>query len=157
MCGIFGYIGEKQAAPILFNGLRRLEYRGYDSAGIAVLDNESIHVVKAKGKLSELEPLIPSLPDSAVIGIGHTRWATHGAPTVENAHPHVSEDGNIAIIHNGIIENHRALRAGLMEEGVTFSSETDSEIFAHLISRARKDGLSPLNSVKRATNQTRGT
>ncbi len=157
MCGIFGYIGEKQAAPILFNGLRRLEYRGYDSAGIAVLDNESIHVVKAKGKLSELEPLIPSLPDSAVIGIGHTRWATHGAPTVENAHPHVSEDGNIAVIHNGIIENHRTLREGLMAEGVTFSSETDSEIFAHLISRARKDGLSPLNSVKRATKQTRGT
>ena len=157
MCGIFGYIGIKQAAPILINGLRRLEYRGYDSAGIAVLDEESIDVVKASGKLSELEPLIPSLPSSAMIGIGHTRWATHGGPTVENAHPHLSEDGKIAIIHNGIIENHRALRARLVADGVKFISETDSEIFAHLISRARAEGLSPLNSVKRATKQTRGT
>ncbi|MDP7312658.1 MAG: glutamine--fructose-6-phosphate transaminase (isomerizing) [Candidatus Thalassarchaeaceae archaeon] len=155
MCGIFGYIGEKQATNLLLSGLRKLEYRGYDSAGIAIL-NSKITTSKCVGRVAKLEEIIPA-EMTGTCGIAHTRWATHGGVTDENAHPHMSEDGSVAIIHNGIIENNRALRNWLTAEGVLLRSDTDSEVLAHLIYRAREDGLSPLNSVKRALKQTRGT
>jgi len=155
MCGIFGYLGGRAASPLLLEGLRRLEYRGYDSAGIAIL-NSKITVNKCIGRVADLESIVPAeLPGS--IGIGHTRWATHGGVTDANAHPHMSEDGKIAIIHNGIIENSRALRRWLTAEGILFKSETDSEVLAHLIHRAVGDGLSPVDAVRRALRHTRGT
>ena len=155
MCGIFGYIGNQQATNLLINGLRRLEYRGYDSSGIAILNSKISHS-KCVGRVANLEEILPKNMDGNC-GIAHTRWATHGGVTTENAHPHLSEDGTVAIIHNGIIENSRALRNWLIAEGVTLRSETDSEVLAHLIHRARSDGLSPLDSVRRALKQTRGT
>ena len=136
MCGIVGYVGAKQALEIVVEGLRRLEYRGYDSAGVAVVSHDELHTRKRAGKLANLEALLGEdpLPDSTT-GIGHTRWATHGAPNDLNAHPHVSEDSRVAIIHNGIIENFAELRAELTEAGVLLTSETDSEVVAHLLSR----------------------
>ena len=136
MCGIVGYVGAKQALEVVVEGLRRLEYRGYDSAGVAVVSRDELHTRKRAGKLANLEALLGEdpLPDSTT-GIGHTRWATHGAPNDLNAHPHVSEDTRIAIIHNGIIENFAELRAELTEAGVHLASETDSEVVAHLLSR----------------------
>lgn len=131
MCGIVGYIGNEQALPMLIGGLKRLEYRGYDSAGIAILSNGEIIVKKAEGRLSNL---VDSLPDiKGNIGIGHTRWATHGAPEVRNAHPHVSKSGRFAIVHNGIIENYKELKNFLSLRNFDFISDTDSEIIAHLI------------------------
>ena len=137
MCGIVGYVGEKQALEVVVAGLRRLEYRGYDSAGVAVISEGRLEVRKKAGKLANLETLIGQdpLPQSTT-GIGHTRWATHGGPTDHNAHPHVSEDGRVAVIHNGIIENFAALRAELTDDGVHLSSETDTEVVAHLLARA---------------------
>ncbi len=137
MCGIVGYVGEKQALEVVVAGLRRLEYRGYDSAGVAVISDGRLEVRKKAGKLANLETLIGQdpLPQSTT-GIGHTRWATHGGPTDHNAHPHVSEDGRVAVIHNGIIENFAALRAELTDDGVHLSSETDTEVVAHLLARA---------------------
>jgi glucosamine--fructose-6-phosphate aminotransferase (isomerizing) len=137
MCGIVGYVGEKQALEVVVAGLRRLEYRGYDSAGVAVISDGRLEVRKKAGKLANLETLIGQdpLPQSTT-GIGHTRWATHGGPTDHNAHPHVSEDGRVAVIHNGIIENFAALRTELTEAGVHLSSETDTEVVAHLLARA---------------------
>ena len=120
MCGIVGYIGQSEALPILVGGLKKLEYRGYDSSGIAVIENGSIHVVKASGKISALEDKLKKEAVTGKTGIAHTRWATHGAPTVENAHPHVSFDGKISIVHNGIIENYASLKAKLISEGVKF-------------------------------------
>ncbi|MBT4060315.1 MAG: glutamine--fructose-6-phosphate transaminase (isomerizing) [Euryarchaeota archaeon] len=155
MCGIFGYIGDKQATNLLLDGLRRLEYRGYDSAGIAIL-NSNISSSKCIGRVANLESIVTS-ELNGTCGIAHTRWATHGGVTDANAHPHLSEDGTVAIIHNGIIENSRALRNWLTSEGVLLRSDTDSEVLAHLIHRARKDGLSPLDSVRRALRHTRGT
>ena len=136
MCGIVGYVGQKQALEIVVAGLRRLEYRGYDSAGVAVLADGALDTRKKAGKLVNLETLLGQdpLPDSTT-GIGHTRWATHGGPTDRNAHPHVSEDGTVAIIHNGIIENFTELREELTNAGVTLSSDTDSEVVAHLLAR----------------------
>ena len=136
MCGIVGYVGQKQALEIVVAGLRRLEYRGYDSAGVAVLAGGALDTRKKAGKLVNLETLLGEnpLPDSTT-GIGHTRWATHGGPTDRNAHPHVSEDGTVAIIHNGIIENFTELREELTNAGVTLSSDTDSEVVAHLLAR----------------------
>ena len=134
MCGIVGYVGEKQALSIVVEGLRRLEYRGYDSAGVAVVSEGVLDVRKKAGKLANLETLLGSDPLSgSTIGIGHTRWATHGGPTDANAHPHVSEDGKVAVIHNGIIENFAELRAELAGAGVRLSSETDTEVVAHLL------------------------
>jgi glucosamine--fructose-6-phosphate aminotransferase (isomerizing) len=135
MCGIVGYVGQKQALEIVVAGLRRLEYRGYDSAGVAVISAGALSVRKKAGKLANLESLLGSdpLPDSTT-GIGHTRWATHGGPTDANAHPHVSEDGRVAVIHNGIIENFAELREELTTAGVRLSSETDTEVVAHLLS-----------------------
>lgn len=133
MCGIIAYTGSQEAAPILLNGLHRLEYRGYDSAGMALLHRKRIRCWKAAGKISMLKQTLPETTPG-LCGIGHTRWATHGAPTDENAHPHTDSDMRIAIAHNGIIENAEALRAQLTAKGVTFTSETDSEVLAHLLS-----------------------
>jgi glucosamine--fructose-6-phosphate aminotransferase (isomerizing) len=137
MCGIVGYVGQKQALDIVVTGLRRMEYRGYDSAGVAVLVDDRLEVRKKAGKLANLESLLglDPIPDSTT-GIGHTRWATHGGPTDRNAHPHVSADGRIAIIHNGIIENFAELREELRSLGITMTSETDSEVVAHLVAHA---------------------
>ena len=134
MCGIVGYAGEVQAAPVLLSGLEKLEYRGYDSAGLAVYDGKTVHVAKAKGRLQVLREmtqdgaLVPG-----VIGIGHTRWATHGAPSDVNSHPQVSDSGKFVVVHNGIIENYLQLKEKLMKKGVTFVSETDTEVVAQLL------------------------
>ncbi len=132
MCGIVGYIGDKNVYPILINGLKRLEYRGYDSAGISIL-NHGIKVYKKRGKVSELEDFISDKDVAGTIGIGHTRWATHGEPSDINAHPHTSRDGHFVIIHNGIIENYAVLKGKLIDRGYTFASETDTEVLANLI------------------------
>jgi len=134
VCGIMGYVGPQQAGPILVDGLRRLEYRGYDSAGIAVA-NGSISVRKAQGKIANLETLLEAEPTTGSIGIGHTRWATHGAPTDANAHPHTDPSGEFVVVHNGIIENFQSLREELSADGAEFKSDTDSEILAHLVAR----------------------
>ncbi len=134
MCGIVGYIGEEQAAPILLDGLSKLEYRGYDSAGLAVFDGEAIHMTKSTGRLKVLEDLTHGgarLPGTA--GIGHTRWATHGEPSDENAHPHINKDGSIAVVHNGIIENYIKLKKKLEHRGYEFRSQTDTEVIAHML------------------------
>ena len=134
MCGIIGYIGAKQAAPILLDGLRRLEYRGYDSAGMAILDAAGLLVRKKKGKIDEgLAPLLQQQPLSGQTGIGHTRWATHGPPSDENSHPHLDQSGKIAVVHNGVIENYDRLKQRLLKAGHTFRSDTDTEVLAHLI------------------------
>ena len=134
MCGIVGFTGARRAAPILLDGLKKLEYRGYDSAGIAVMDRQAISVVKVRGRISSLcEKTQDGLAVSGQTGIGHTRWATHGAPTEENAHPHLSNDGRFAVVHNGIIENYVELREELLQDGYRFESETDTEVIVHLI------------------------
>ncbi len=133
MCGIVGYVGPRQAAPILVDGLRRMEYRGYDSAGVAVINGTGLKVRKAAGKLSVLASQLEQDTPTGTIGIGHTRWATHGAPTTPNAHPHLDQQGRIAVIHNGIIENAATIKKALTKLGHTFSSETDTEVLAHLI------------------------
>lgn len=134
MCGIVGYIGNQQAYPILIKGLQRLEYRGYDSAGLALIseDNE-LHVYKTKGKVSDLESFVQSKNISGTIGIAHTRWATHGEPNDVNAHPHYSQSENLALIHNGIIENYAVLKEDLMKRGYAFKSSTDTEVLVQLI------------------------
>ena len=155
MCGIVGYIGGEQATPILLDGLRRLEYRGYDSAGVAVWDAGESRVVRCRGKLAALESLLQTSPAPGSVGIGHTRWATHGRPSDENAHPHKA--GGISVVHNGIIENHLALRASLEESGSIFTSETDTEIFAHLIHREVSGGAPTLTeAVRRAVDKVQG-
>jgi len=133
MCGIIGYIGPKQATPLLIEGLRRMEYRGYDSAGVALYDGEAIEVRRAAGKIARLEAAIAADPIDGMVGIGHTRWATHGPPTERNAHPHLSDDGSVAVVHNGIIENASVLRAALQDLGYVFRSDTDTEVIAHLV------------------------
>lgn len=135
MCGIVGYCGHRQAERVIIDGLRRLEYRGYDSAGLAVVADGNLYRAKKSGRLTHLEEELAVHPLSeSTQGIGHTRWATHGAPTDENAHPHMSFDGRVAVVHNGIIENFAALRAELESEGITFfSSETDTETAAHML------------------------
>jgi glucosamine--fructose-6-phosphate aminotransferase (isomerizing) len=132
MCGIFGYIGEKNAVNIIFNGLKKLEYRGYDSAGIAVVVDKELHIIKSVGKLCNLGLKLEENPVSANIGIGHTRWATHGRPSKENAHPHTDTTKAIVIVHNGIIENYVELKDELQKDGQEFKSETDTEVVAHL-------------------------
>lgn len=131
MCGIVGYIGPRKAAPILMNGLKKLEYRGYDSAGIAVLADDKIEMIKAKGRLKVLSDMTDGGDAVAGnVGIGHTRWATHGAPSDTNSHPHLSRNGKIAVVHNGIIENYKQLKASLIKKGYTFLSDTDTEVTA---------------------------
>ena len=135
MCGIVGYIGPKNATPIIMNGLKKLEYRGYDSAGIAVLENGSIEVRRDAGKLERLSQLVQDSPIKGKIGIGHTRWATHGEPNTRNAHPHLGMTGDVVVVHNGIVENFTSLREELISEGAVFQSETDSEVIVFLIER----------------------
>ncbi|MBQ3917774.1 MAG: glutamine--fructose-6-phosphate aminotransferase, partial [Bacteroidales bacterium] len=133
MCGIVGYVGGRQACPIILKGLHRLEYRGYDSAGVATIgDDGKIDIFKCKGKVSDLENFLEGKDSAGTIGIGHTRWATHGEPNDVNAHPHYSQSGNIALIHNGIIENYRVLKEALQKNGFTFRSSTDSEVVVNL-------------------------
>jgi glucosamine--fructose-6-phosphate aminotransferase (isomerizing) len=141
MCGIVGYIGPRQAAGLLIEGLRRLEYRGYDSSGIAVLNGYGLKIAKAAGKLSQLEQQLDGTMPEGTIGIGHTRWATHGAPTTPNAHPHTDQTGRIAVIHNGIIENAGVIRKALEQRGHTFTSETDTEVLAHLVGELYQGNL----------------
>ncbi|MFZ5469682.1 MAG: glutamine--fructose-6-phosphate transaminase (isomerizing) [Myxococcota bacterium] len=155
MCGIVGYVGDKQSAPILVSGLKKLEYRGYDSAGVAVVGKGALNVVRASGKLRNLENRVVAEPPFGTIGIGHTRWATHGRPSDENAHPH--SYAGVAVVHNGIIENHLALKEGLKGKGHAFSSETDSEVFAHLIADELASGAPLEDAVRRAVSQVRGT
>ena len=157
MCGIVGYVGEKVALDVVVEGLRRLEYRGYDSAGVAVVAGETLHVAKMAGKLGNLEKLLgeEQLPPSG-IGIGHTRWATHGAPTDVNAHPHTSSDGRIALVHNGIIENYVALRDELAAAGITCESETDTEIVAQLIGQQVSAGLPLAEAMRIVCGRLRG-
>jgi len=133
MCGIVGYIGEQNATPIILNGLKRLEYRGYDSAGLAVLENGHIEVRRDAGKLEKLSALVQANPVSGKLGIGHTRWATHGEPSARNAHPHMGQTGEVVVVHNGIVENYLELREELTAEGVPFTSDTDTECIVHLI------------------------
>jgi len=135
MCGIVGYIGKKNAVPILLDGLRRLEYRGYDSAGVAVLNDSGIEIRKRVGRIASLAELLQQSPTSGNVGISHTRWATHGGVSDDNAHPHFDESGKLALVHNGVIENYATLRAQLIEEGHTFHSQTDTEVLVHLIGK----------------------
>ncbi|MCI5620572.1 MAG: glutamine--fructose-6-phosphate transaminase (isomerizing) [Lachnospiraceae bacterium] len=156
MCGIVGYIGKKQAAPILLDGLSKLEYRGYDSAGMAVYDGEKINISKATGRLKVLSELThegATLP--GCVGVGHTRWATHGAPTDTNAHPHFNESGTIAVVHNGIIENYIKLKKKMMEKGYTFHSETDTEVVAHLLDYYYKGD--PLEAITKVMHRVEGS
>jgi len=141
MCGIVGYVGPRQAAEILIAGLKRMEYRGYDSSGIAVVNGDGLKIAKQAGKLSALEKSLVGAMPSGTLGIGHTRWATHGAPTTPNAHPHTDQSGKIAVIHNGIIENSGAIRKALEQRGHRFRSETDTEVLAHLIGECYQGDL----------------
>ena len=153
MCGIIGYAGERPAMPILSQGLENLEYRGYDSAGVALID-ETIDVYKREGRVSELQAVLPEAPEH-VRGVGHTRWSTHGPPTDENAHPHTSEDGRVAVVHNGIIDNFAALKAELGEH--TFTSDTDTEVVVHLIEEQLAAGAAPLDAVRAAVDRIEGS
>ena len=142
MCGIVGYIGNRKAVPIILEGLKRLEYRGYDSAGIAVYaDDGQLAVRRASGKLRNLEEAIRISPVDGAFGIGHTRWATHGRPTEENAHPHRDCTGDVVVVHNGIVENYLALKQQLQSEGHRFVTQTDTEIIAHLVEKYFKGNL----------------
>jgi glucosamine--fructose-6-phosphate aminotransferase (isomerizing) len=154
MCGIIGIIGRDAAAPHLIDALKRLEYRGYDSAGVATLEAGKLARRRAEGKLKNLETRLAREPLSGTIGIGHTRWATHGRPTENNAHPHATE--NVAVVHNGIIENFAELRRELEDQGVKFSTETDTEVIAHLVTEEIKRGASPVDAVKTTLPRLRG-
>lgn len=157
MCGIVGYIGEKEAYPIIIKGLKRLEYRGYDSSGVALLNDQGLKLYKRKGKVSDLEEFTELKDKSGFIGIGHTRWATHGEPNDLNAHPHVSGDGKLALIHNGIIENYASLKEELSNRGHVFHSDTDTEVLVHLIEDVVKNtDLNLFDSVRVALNEVIG-
>ncbi|MDR4931310.1 glutamine--fructose-6-phosphate transaminase (isomerizing) [Segatella bryantii] len=156
MCGIVGYIGTKQAYPILIKGLHRLEYRGYDSAGVAMVHNDSLNVYKAKGKVSELEHVAANKDVEGSIGIAHTRWATHGQPNATNAHPHVSMSGDLALVHNGIIENYIELKQQLIDKGYEFKSETDTEVLVQLIDYSYRQTENLLDAVCAALNKVIG-
>ena len=158
MCGIVGYIGKQEAYPILIKGLRRLEYRGYDSAGVALINsNSELNVYKAKGKVDNLTEYCADKDVSGNIGIAHTRWATHGEPSARNAHPHYSQSRNLAIIHNGIIENYADIKAKLIDKGVEFKSDTDTEVLVQLVEYVMvKKNLSLLEAVQVALYQVIG-
>lgn len=158
MCGIVGYIGAREASNVVVQGLKRLEYRGYDSAGVAVLDsNGRIDIRRDVGKLSNLETKLQGQPLMGKIGIGHTRWATHGAPTEQNAHPHISMDGRVVVVQNGIVENFLELREELEAEGVVFQSETDTEVIVHLIERMMGGGYDFQTAVRHTLNRLHGS
>src|SRR5438445_1679605 len=157
MCGILGYIGPKKVVPVVIEGLRKLEYRGYDSAGIAVVNgNGKLDIRRASGKLRNLEEVIRKNPLEGTYGIGHTRWATHGRPTEENAHPHRDCSGEIVVVHNGIIENYLELKEQLQREGHKFVTETDTEIVAHLVEKNAKGGVPLEEAVRQSLKQLRG-
>jgi len=155
MCGIIGYIGPNDAVPYLLEGLKRMEYRGYDSAGVAVFDGEAIETRRAAGKIAKLEAALVTEPADGFVGIGHTRWATHGPPTERNAHPHMSGDGSIAVVHNGIIENSNVLKLALQDLGYEFRSDTDTEVLAHLIQELFEGSLE--EAVIHALRKIEGT
>ena len=154
MCGIIGIVGTKPVAPLLVDALKRLEYRGYDSAGVATLEGDRLDRRRAEGKLVNLEQLLHDSPLEGIIGIGHTRWATHGVPNETNAHPHFS--GDVAVVHNGIIENFRELRDELIAKGFDFTSQTDSEVIAHLVSEGLKSGNAPIEAARQAIGKLQG-
>src|ERR1700709_777544 len=154
MCGIIGILGRSPVAEQLVDSLKRLEYRGYDSAGVATLEGGKLERRRAEGKLKNLELRLKNSPLSGHVGIGHTRWATHGKPTENNAHPHATE--RVAVVHNGIIENFKDLRDELQRDGVVFSSETDTEIVVQLVSQYQRKGLKPLDAVKATLPRLRG-
>lgn len=156
MCGIVGYIGEKNATPIILEGLEKLEYRGYDSAGISVIDGNSIKVRRDSGKISHLRKLINEKPIKGCPGIGHTRWATHGEPTEKNAHPHVGYNGKVVLVHNGIVENYLELKEELISEGVEFKSDTDTETIVHLIETHLDAGINMEEAVRRTLQRIKG-
>jgi len=157
MCGIVGYIGFRDAFPIIIKGLQRLEYRGYDSAGIALFDGSQINLAKTKGKVEDLKKKAEGISQKGSIGIGHTRWATHGVPNDENSHPHYSNSGELVIIHNGIIENYEAIKKELTKRGYTFQSDTDTEVLVNLIEEVKKtEGVKLGNAVQIALNQVVG-
>ena len=155
MCGIVGYVGSRQAQQILLSGIKRLEYRGYDSAGIALLTESGLMVSKSVGKISQLETDIGDVHYESVHGIAHTRWATHGEPNQVNAHPHVDSDYELALVHNGIIENYRTLREYLIGQGFVFQTETDTETLVHLIRHNYNGNLT--EAVRVALTQVEGT
>ncbi len=157
MCGIVGYIGPRNATPILINGLKRLEYRGYDSAGVAVLQDGRIEIRRDAGKIRHLEELVAQQPLSGQVGIGHTRWATHGEPNQRNAHPHTGATGEVVLVHNGIVENFLTLREELAAEGVRFNSDTDSEVIAHLVERLLSTQGGLVEAVRQALQQIEGS
>src|SRR5262252_3106389 len=155
MCGIVGYVGKKQVVPVIIEGLKKLEYRGYDSAGIAVAGNgEGLQIRRAEGKLRNLEEAIRNKPLDGTYGIGHTRWATHGRPTEENAHPHRDCTGKIVVVHNGIVENYLSLKRKLIDEGHKFTTETDTEIIAHLVERCSASGNNHRVPLEETVRQT---
>ncbi len=156
MCGIVGYVGPKDATPIIINGLKRLEYRGYDSAGVAVIKENQIEVRRDAGKLQQLVDLVARSPLEGAPGIGHTRWATHGAPSARNAHPHVGNSGKLVVVHNGIVENFLELKDELGSEGVTFNSETDTETIVHLAEHHKATGISFEEAARRTFKQIEG-
>ena len=147
MCGIVGYIGEKNATPIIIEGLKKLEYRGYDSAGIAVFNNGEINIRRVSGKIAYLDKLINEKPIEGSPGIGHTRWATHGVPNEHNAHPHLGYKGNVVLVHNGIVENYLEIKKELESTGIQFNSDTDTETIVHLIEKHLEEGNSLTESV----------
>jgi glucosamine--fructose-6-phosphate aminotransferase (isomerizing) len=157
MCGIVGYIGDKNCVPIIIEGLKRLEYRGYDSAGIGIVNHVDCKLIKTKGKVSELEKKVNEEHLYSNLGIGHTRWATHGEPSVINAHPHINNKKTLFLIHNGIIENYLSLKKGLIKEGYTFISETDTEVLAHLIDHYLNLKHTLFQAVRYALNEVEGT
>ena len=156
MCGIVAYIGGQNATPIVLGGLKKLEYRGYDSAGIAVLQNGKIEIRRDAGKIDHLETLITQEPLEGNLGIGHTRWATHGAPNMQNAHPHISSNGEIVIVHNGIVENYLSLREELSAEGAVFRSETDTETIVLLIEHYYAVTQDLLHAVQETLKRIKG-
>jgi len=155
MCGIVGYTGHNSCVEILVDGLRRLEYRGYDSAGVAIQTGDDIVVRKARGKIVRLTALIAKEPVAGTCGVGHTRWATHGRPSDENAHPHRA--GHVAVIHNGIIENHRTLKERMIARGRTFCSQTDTEVIAHLLDEYVSAGRTLEEAVRKTVAELRGS
>jgi glucosamine--fructose-6-phosphate aminotransferase (isomerizing) len=157
MCGIVGYLGEGSAYPVLIKGLQRLEYRGYDSAGVALINGGELNVYKCKGKVQDLNDYSEGKNQEGSIGIGHTRWATHGPPNDINAHPHQSGDGNLALIHNGIIENYATIKEELINRGHKFVSDTDTEVLTHLIEDIKnKAGVSLFEAVRIALTEVHG-
>jgi len=156
MCGIVAYIGPRDATPIILNGLKRLEYRGYDSAGVAIIEDSEIHIRRDVGKLARLQSLVSEQPLSGNLGIGHTRWATHGEPNERNAHPHMGATGEVVIVHNGIVENYMSLREELLAESVTLQSDTDSEVIVHLVEHYLAAGLPFEEAVRQTIGDLRG-